>query len=185
MLSFESVTAWLRDNGQTAAVEALLSDADEPAAAAAAAAAAVAPDSDHSSSANESSALNGGIGESAPSGFAKQSDPAPSESAPSEAPPDRPQVAPTFSPRLSLSPSPPHNLRLASREPRAAAHAADRCHPAAQADAAFTLERVGRDIATVCDEDGVIFFQARPPATLVRSGSHGSQHSPSKAPALP
>ena len=72
-------------------------------------------------------------------------------------------------------------LRLASRETRAAAHAADRFHPAAQADAAFTLERVGRDIATVCDEDGVIFFQARPPATLVRSGSHGSQHSPSTA----
>ena len=66
-------------------------------------------------------------------------------------------------------------------EPRAAAQAADRCHPAAQADAAFTLERVGRDIAPVCDEDGVIFFQARPPATLVRSGSHGSQHSPSTA----
>ena len=144
MLTLESVTAWLRDNGQTAAVEALLSDADEPAAAAAAAAAAVAPDCDHSSSGSESRALNGGIGEeSAPSG---QSDPAPSEAAPSEAPPDRPQVA-----------------------------------PRAQADAAFTLERVGRDIATVCDEDGVIFFQARPPATLVRSGSHGSQHSPSTA----
>ena len=77
---------------------------------------------------------------------------------------------------LSLSAS-----QAAACEPRAAAQAADRCHPAAQADAAFTLERVGRDIATVCDEDGVIFFQARPPATLVRSGSHGSQHSPSTA----
>ena len=124
MLTLESVTAWLRDNGQTAAVEALLSDADEPAAAAAAAAAAVAPDCDHSSSGSESRALNGGIGEeSAPSG---QSDPAPSEAAPSEAPPDRPQVAPrtqvapTFSPRLSL-PLPLRlsscGLRAASREP--------------------------------------------------------------------
>ena len=70
-------------HGQTAA--------DEPAAAAAAA-----PESqcDHSSSASEDSALNGGIGEeSLPSGFAEQSDPAPSESAQSEARPDA-QVAP-------------------------------------------------------------------------------------------
>ena len=70
-------------HGQTAA--------DEPAAAAAAA-----PESqcDHSSSASEDSALNGGIGEeSLPSGFAEQSDPAPRESAQSEARPDA-QVAP-------------------------------------------------------------------------------------------
>ena len=123
MLTLESVTAWLRDNGQTAAVEALLSDADEPAAAAAAAAAA-SPDCDRSSSDSESRPLNGGIGEeSAPSG---QSDSATSEAAPSEAPPDRPQVAPraqvapTFSPRLSL-PLPLRlsscGLRAASREP--------------------------------------------------------------------
>ena len=127
MLTLESVTAWLRDNGQTAAVEALLSDADEPAAAAAAAAAA-APDCDRSSSDSESRALNGGIGEeSAPSG---QSDPAPSEAAPSEAPPDRPQVAPraqvapTFSPRLP----PPLPLRLSSCGLRAASRRT-RCRP--------------------------------------------------------
>ena len=117
MLSLDSVAAWLRDNGQAAAFDALLSDADadEPAAATAAA---PEPQRDHSSSASEDSALNGGIGEeSLPSGFAEQSDPAPSESAPSGARPD------------------------------------------AQGDVAFTLEPVGRPIATVCDEDGVIFFQ--------------------------
>ena len=91
MLSLDSVAAWLRDNGQAAAVQALtLSDADEPAAAAAA----PEPQRDHSSSASEDSALNGGIGEeSLPSGFAEQSAPAPSESARSEAGADA-QVAP-------------------------------------------------------------------------------------------
>ena len=61
--------------------------------------------------------------------------------------------------RTNTSLSPP--LNPAACEPRAAAQADDRCHPATQGDVAFTLEPVGRPIATVCDEDGVIFFQAR------------------------
>ena len=118
MLSRDSVVAWLRDNGQAAAIEALrltLSDAPEPAAAAA-----PEPQPEHSSSASDASALNGGIGEeSLPSGFAEESAPTPSE-----ARPDAQVVQPTCSPNLPeyILWAPPRSppLDTAACEPRAA-----------------------------------------------------------------